>query len=239
MQRRTERVVLWLLAVVVAALCARAALWQYQRAEWKQHYLQTWQAAIDSRPQPLHGADLAQGLQVPKRVEARLQRHAERWMLLDNQQREGQVGLRAYALYAAPGQQSLLVDFGWIAMPVGRSLPELAPPPPELHAEGMLLPWPGQGIALGANRWAADQSPVLLTYLDREEIGQQLQSRPADAILRLSAAAVEDLPLVQDAVALPNTLSPDQHYGYALQWAGFAVTVLAIAVILQIRSARK
>ena len=74
MQRRTERLVLWALAIVVAGVCVRASVWQYGRAEWKQQYLQSWQAALDSAAQPLRAEDIAQKVETPKRVEVDLDR---------------------------------------------------------------------------------------------------------------------------------------------------------------------
>ena len=37
---------------------------------------------------------------------------------------------------------------------------------------------------------------------------------------------------VRELAPLPNTLPPDQHYGYALQWFGFAVALVVIVVVL-------
>lgn len=239
MQRRTERLVLWALAIVVAGVCVRASVWQYGRAEWKQQYLQSWQAALDSAAEPLRAEDIAQKVETPKRVEVDLDRANARWILLDNQQRDGKVGLRAYALYRLADQSPLLIEFGWVPMMNGRQLPTLDVPPEHLHVQGMLLPWPGQGIALASNPWPMDEAPVLVTYLDREEIGRGLGGlQLSDAVLRIAGDA-ESEPFTRDAVALPNTLSPEQHYGYALQWAGLAITTLIVAVILHVRSVRK
>lgn len=37
---------------------------------------------------------------------------------------------------------------------------------------------------------------------------------------------------------LPNTLSPDKHLGYAVQWFAMATTVLLLALILSVRHLR-
>ena len=33
----------------------------------------------------------------------------------------------------------------------------------------------------------------------------------------------------------PNTLTPERHLGYAVQWFGLALTVFVIAVVLTVR----
>ena len=58
-----------------------------------------------------------------------------------------------------------------------------------------------------------------------------------DGVLRLDPA----LPLgyERDLELLPNTLTPDRHRGYALQWYGLAATVLVIALLLTVRALRR
>src|SRR5690606_41304459 len=49
------------------------------------------------------------------------------------------------------------------------------------------------------------------------------------------------LPLgfARDLDVLPNTLSPQQHLGYAVQWFGLALAVLATALVLTFRRPRR
>ena len=39
----------------------------------------------------------------------------------------------------------------------------------------------------------------------------------------------------RDLDILPNTLPPERHLGYAVQWFGLALTVLATALVLTFR----
>jgi cytochrome oxidase assembly protein ShyY1 len=36
----------------------------------------------------------------------------------------------------------------------------------------------------------------------------------------------------RDLEILPNTLTPERHLGYAVQWFGLAITVLVVALVL-------
>ncbi|MBD8525717.1 SURF1 family protein [Pseudomarimonas arenosa] len=239
MQLRAERWWLWAAALLVAALCSRAALWQYERAQWKTQYLADWEAALTAPAEPLATLDLARPVTVPTRVDAALRRQQPRWLLLDNQLREGRPGWRAFAAYAGPTDAALLVDFGWMPTPHGRQIPALPPPPLTLHAQGLLMPWPGQGIVLAEDHWPDGEAPVLLVNLDHQQIAGKLNMSLVHGVLRLTGDEAGLDGLDREQIALPNTLSPEQHYGYALQWAGFAFTVLVIALLLQLRSRRK
>ena len=39
----------------------------------------------------------------------------------------------------------------------------------------------------------------------------------------------------RDLDILPNTLSPERHLGYAVQWFGLAIAVLVIALVMTFR----
>ncbi|PWB20687.1 hypothetical protein DCO49_18130, partial [Stenotrophomonas sp. SPM] len=57
-----------------------------------------------------------------------------------------------------------------------------------------------------------------------------------DRVLRLDPA----LPFgdARDLDLLPNTLPPQRHLGYAVQWFGLALTVLVVALVLERRRKR-
>ena len=42
----------------------------------------------------------------------------------------------------------------------------------------------------------------------------------------------------RDLEILPNTMSPDRHLGYAVQWFALALATLAIALLLTFRKTR-
>ena len=48
-------------------------------------------------------------------------------------------------------------------------------------------------------------------------------------------AGVMLAPGERDLDVLANTLTPDRHLGYAVQWFGLAATVLVVAVVLTAR----
>ena len=42
----------------------------------------------------------------------------------------------------------------------------------------------------------------------------------------------------RDLAILANTLTPERHLGYAVQWFGLAITVLVVALVLTLRKKR-
>ena len=104
--------------------------------------------------------------------------------------------------------------------------------------EGLLLPPPSAGLA---SRALASRPPgvLLATALDRDRLADAFALPPlalSPRVLRLDPR----LPLgyARDLDVLPNTLPPERHLGYAVQWFGLALAVLATALVLTYRKSR-
>jgi len=101
-----------------------------------------------------------------------------------------------------------------------------------MRLEGLLVPPPSAGLALGPAASALPDGGRLALRLEPavlREVGPALDA----AVLRLDPA----IPLghERDLDLLANTLSPDKHRGYALQWFGFAAGLLLLSLFLQFR----
>jgi surfeit locus 1 family protein len=227
------------LVVAVLGIGAFASLgsWQWQRGVEKRARLAQ-QATALAQAEPLALAAALQAAAAVQQVEGR-GRFAPRLLLLDNQQRQGKVGLRVYGLAEVEGAAPrLLVDLGWVAMPPERVPPALVPPAGERVLAGLLAAWPGQGLRLADNQWPEEAStPVLLGYLDRGEIERAFGVPLAPGVLRLSPQLDYGYP--RDLELLPNTLPPERHFGYAVQWFALAATVAAVYLLLSWRARRR
>ena len=121
-------------------------------------------------------------------------------------------------------------------LPADRRLPDVPRPAGRRRIEGLLLPPPSGGLA---SRALAPQpsGTLLATAIDRGRLAEAF-ALPALAprVLRLDPR----LPLgyARDLDVLPNTLPPERHLGYAVQWFGLALAVLATALILTLRKSR-
>lgn len=225
----------WAFALLLCAGFTALGFWQYGRGVDKADFLQAWDAALQAEPQPVLPWARGERVALPAPVRGELSAlPGGRWLLQDNARRGAEVGLRAFFIAALDARRGLLVDAGWLPFDRARGLPELPPLPARFEAQGLLVPWPGQGIELAAPApMPAVGEPALLLRLDREALAEDAGVELVDGLLRLAPRA--DTVLARDLDALPNTLPPEKHYGYALQWWGLAAASLAVALVLTLR----
>lgn len=239
MSRRRNLIVGWTLAALTMALFANLGLWQSRRAVEKQAMLDAAAQVLTSRtPHPLAlAAD-------PERV------RAYDWaigggefeekgaLLLDNQQRNGRAGVRVYRIFRPEQGAPLLVDLGWLPLAGDRRLPEVPKPQGRIELRGLLVPPPSTGLVMGP-AMGRNGEAWLMTRVDTAAIVRETGlSKPlAPRVLRLDPK----LPIgyERDLDLLPNTLPPDKHRGYALQWFALALAVLVTALVLTFRKPRR
>jgi cytochrome oxidase assembly protein ShyY1 len=231
------RILLTVLALCTALAFASLGRWQWQRGVDKAALLQSWEAALVGHELPLSPALQNQSL-LPQRVVGE-GRFTGPYLLQDNQRHRGRIGLRYFrAMQVCCDEQTVLVDLGWRAWGETRQLPEPAELPQSAQVSGLLVPWPGQGIAMGDDAWnASSANEVLLLRIDRETISQRLGLELSGRLLRLDPQ--RDFGFERDLEALPNTLPPERHRGYAVQWFALALTVLIVYIVLSIRFHRR
>ena len=144
------------------------------------------------------------------------------------------VGVRLYCGYAADGGGPLLVDVGWLPLPPTRELPASGCPHGARHVAGLLVPPPAVGLRLGPGLVSQDGA-WLATRVETAAVAAawSLREPLAPRVLRLDPA----LPFghARDLALLANTLPPDKHRGYAVQWFGLAATTLVVALVLNLR----
>jgi len=239
MRLRHGRLLGWTLALLAMVLFGALGRWQLGRMHEKQAVLDAVSRVLEARA-PLSlaaageagrasGFDWAAGRGAFADAPA---------VLLDNQQRDGRPGVRAYRLFEPDAGPPLLVELGWLPLPGDRAMPAVDRPQGPLDVQGLLAPPPSAGI--GRARLAAEpgRGVVVVTALDAGGLAAAL-GVPAlpPRVLKLDPG----LPLgfARDLDFLPNTLSPQQHLGYAVQWFGLALAVLATALVLTFRRPRR
>lgn len=243
------------LAIACIALFSTLGFWQWGRASWKQQFIVDYTAALGRPALPLWRAlaqptlprriDLADvpppdAIALPLNVDGRGRYDGARTVLLDNQRRGDRVGVNVLSVARVDGSdRALLVDRGWVPLDAARR-PTLAltPPADDIALVGLLVAPPAAGL-----RWvdlppiAADAAPALLPYLDLDVVGAAFGVALAPAVLKLAPDV--DGGFTRDREALPNTLPPEQHRGYAVQWWGMALATLVIWLVLVVRTARR
>lgn len=235
MSRRTTMLAGWTAALLVIAAFFWLGLWQLGRQDGKQALLDDVAGTIARKdPVPLAAAG------DPQRARsydwsAGPGRFAEApAVLLDNQQRNGRAGVRAYrAFVPEAGDTPVLVELGWLPLPPERSLPAVPRPEGLLEIAGLLLPPPSHGIGPAGVARQGDGTLLAIGLEPAMLAGELGQPALAPRVLKLDPAL--DLGYARDLDVLPNTLPPERHLGYAVQWFALALAVLATALILTFR----
>jgi len=222
----------WVLAVLVAAGFAALGVWQLGRAEQKRAMLAQVQQTLQVRqPLPLSAASQAARASDFDWAGGEGRFASGPAVLLDNQVRDGQPGVRIYRPFLpADGGPAILVEFGWQPLRGDRALPAVAPLPGPRQIAGLLAPPPAPGLIRGAAVRQTD-GDLLVVALQPATLAAALQlKRLAPRVLKLDPS----LPIGywRDLDVLPNTLPPERHLGYAVQWFGLALAVLATAAAL-------
>jgi len=237
--RPTGKLFGWLLAAVVIALFCTLGVWQLGRAKQKEAMLAASQQVLAERkPLPLSAAS------DPARGEAYDWAAGEgRFLdapaiLLDNQTRASRPGIRAYRVFQpTTGSAPLLVELGWLPLPGDRTMPSVALPAGSVPVAGLLVAPPSAGIATPVAMPQADGN-LLVIGLDHAVLSKALDLPTlAPRVLKLDPAS--PLGYARDLDILPNTLPPERHLGYAVQWFGLALAVFITALVLTLRTRRQ
>ena len=238
MSSRRNSALGWILALLVAALFARLGFWQLARMHEKQAMLDAAHAVVQQR----HALPLSAAADVPRSRDYDWSAGSGRFaalppVLLDNQSRDDRAGVRAYRVFVPVDAAPLLVELGWLPVPGDRRMPPVPRPDGAMRIAGLLAPPPSAGIATTIVQPQPDGT-LLTIALDLPLLRKAL-ALPALAprVLKLDPAI--PLGYARDLDVLPNTLPPERHLGYAVQWFGLALAVLATALVLTFRKPRR
>ncbi|HEY5970439.1 MAG TPA: SURF1 family protein [Pseudoxanthomonas sp.] len=239
MSRPTGKLFGWALALLVIALFCSLGLWQLDRAKQKEAMLAESRKVLgELKPMPLSAASDPARTAAYDWVEGEGVFLEGPAVLLDNQTRNGSPGIRAYrAFQPASGGAALLVELGWLPMPGDRHLPKVEQPRGPVRVAGLLASPPSAGIAAAGAAPQADGT-LLAIGLDPVVLSRALNLPTlAPRVLRLDPAL--KLGYARDLDILPNTLPPERHLGYAVQWFGLALAVLITVSVLTLRRRRR
>lgn len=226
-----------LLAVGLVIACVQLGRWQLQRMDEKQALLDARDQAMAHEPLDL-GTALARAGSV-QRVEDCGQWHPA-VLVLDSQQQARRPGHRSYQLWRASSGQGLLVELGWRPWSGERALPDASPLEGQACLSGLLLPAPSAGLALAGPALQALPGGGWLIDRLSPEVLAAVPGLPALADARvLRPDPALSLGYQRDGELLPNTLPPQRHLGYAVQWFALAAAVAIGALLLGWRSRRQ
>lgn len=225
----------WIAAGFAIVLFSGLGIWQLQRAAEKRAVIASLEDGRQPVLQRLPGTPTAlrEAARREVRIEGRYE--GERQFLLDNRILEGRPGFDVLTPLVLDDGRRVLVDRGWVAAGPGREPVEsvelaLAE---RITVEGRL--WlPESGIALGDAVTPGEDWPRLATRIDFAALEEALGRDLVPAVIRAKGDASWHF-RPRD---LQPRFGPMRHYGYAFQWFALALTVLALACILEWRRRR-
>lgn len=224
------------LAVLVAVpILAGLGCWQVARGREKSRLLE--HAAVEQAAVlvELRSAAAVAGIASHRPVRVQGVFVADHQGLLDNQVRDGQVGYDILTpLRMAGSDDLLLVDRGWLPRgPRRDDLPEWSTPDGVVTLLGTLhrpvdVPLiSGEVSDSFGGAWVVPEiDPVML--------GKRLGAPLAPSVLRLLPQSEHGFRRDWPVVAM----TPQRHYGYAVQWFGLAAALLAIYAVGGVRRGR-
>lgn len=225
------RIVNWKLTLLgllmVAGLCS-LGFWQLSRAKEKRILIATFTARTLHAPL---SSNALQNLADPRYYRAKLSGNFDNshTYLLDNKIVDGQVGYEVYTpFWIKHSKNPIMVDRGFIPMGSTRQqLPTIKNINGEVNILGMLNS-PPKYVAFGTMQTdALINWPLRIEYLDLKKINLAAKFYPY--ILSLDANDPAAYKIQWQAF---ETMPPERHIGYAVQWFALALTLLILCVVL-------
>lgn len=250
MRRTSNGLFGWALAVLAMGLFCSLGVWQLDRGKQKQAMLAQSQGVLAARkPLPLRAAADPSRANAYDWTQGEGRFLGKPAILLDNQTSEGRSGIRVYRVFQpgvfqpgvphadAAATPPVLVELGWLPLPGDRTLPHVDDFAATTQVSGLLAPPPSAGLAAAVVSPQPDGT-LLATSLDHAMLASALKLPTlAPRVLRLDPAL--KVGYLRDLDILPNTLPPERHLGYAVQWFGLALAVLITALVLTLRRRRR
>ncbi len=154
---------------------------------------------------------------------------AQHSFLLDNITFEGSVGYHVFTPVKIDGSKTILVNRGFVSQGKTRDqLPEIDAPDGKITISGLLDFSPSRTLLLAENVQETSRWPVVLQYVDLNEISQLLGYELYDMVLWLdpdeTASFEYDLPVFN--------LNAAKNNGYAFQWFAMSLALSIIYIVV-------
>ncbi|MDF1781970.1 MAG: SURF1 family protein [Alcanivoracaceae bacterium] len=220
-----------IVAVLVAAFCARLGVWQLQRATEKEALISTIEARGQHAPIPLSTLlAKSDAAHFPVQLQGTFDNRHN--VLLDNRILEGVAGYFLITPFKTTDGHWLLVNRGWLPRGADRAkLPSITAIEGDVSVTGHTYLYSSKTFTLADDNLEHAQWPVRVQKIEMQAIGQLLGVELAPFEIRVDpAATLEAGPQLarpwQDATEA--ILGPERHRAYAVQWFSLAVMALLV-----------
>jgi surfeit locus 1 family protein len=225
--------------LLLCVLFVRLAVWQWDRAGYKQRLLAQYEAQGKRTPVPLDALlrdPTLESFPPYLRVSAAGSYDSSHQILLQDMSHDSQVGYEVLTPLLMQGGVITLVDRGWVAGDEKGGAPDVsvATGPRQLQASIGLLPEPG--LKLGKPAPPSQEWPKLMFYPSLAEIRPFFGPKLMTPVLHLEPGQPDGY---LREVTLNVGMPPSRHLGYAFQWAILAVAVFTVWLVVNLRGSRR
>lgn len=218
-----RQTLLFLLIAGLSAVMLSAAWWQFGRGQQKAA-----QAEQRARAEALAPVDLDPGLAWGQRVRVQGRFVPGQQVLLDNQVRNGRVGVHVWTPVELASGALVLVDRGWIAAPADRQqVPQWDTPDTPVDLSGHWTRLPRPGLRVDGEGCAPGPWPRRLVYPSLEDLRCLYDAPLAHGLVQLSPEAPHGFARDWTVAGL----SPERHHGYAVQWLALTLALWTLTWI--------
>ncbi len=223
-----SKIIATLLTVLAIGILVKLGFWQLDRASEKQALFDDFEQRQQSESSAAF-TDLARTSELPGRyapVRITGQFTQNRYLLLDNQVLDGQVGYQVIGLLKSPQlSDHVPVNMGWVPLGANRQVrPEVELPDGEITVKGWFYQPDQQGFLLSDQVVESERWPMRVQQLRFDAISEATQLPIAPYVVLLSETADYGWPRSWE----PVVMTPEKHQAYALQWFSLALACLVI-----------
>lgn len=214
-----------LLTVVFLYVMISLGFWQLDRAEFKDTLQQKIEERKNLTPVNFDGLPVTADDRRFQPVKFIGEYDASHTFLLDNKILNGRVGYHVLTPVKIDDAKTVLVNRGFVRQEKTRDLlPEIESFNGKIELSGLLDLTPSRGLVLAENVHDTTRWPVVLQYIDLDEISQLSGHELYDMVLWLNKDQVGsleyDLPVLN--------LNSAKNNGYAFQWFALSFALLMI-----------
>jgi len=223
------------LTLLLLAVFISLGFWQLGRADEKRALMA--QATAGQAQIIAMNASIANQLPRYQHLSVQGEFDSHHQILLDNMpSAQGQPGYRVWTPMKLQDSSIVLIDRGWVSNGMAGDARHPARPQIEVSEQqrtitGLIDELPRPGIRAG-NAGITEHWPQLLNYPRIEELkslyGPSLQSR----IVLMDADNLEGF---QRQWQIKQGFTPERHLAYAVQWFGFAITLVVIYIVVNLK----
>jgi surfeit locus 1 family protein len=149
--------------------------------------------------------------------------------LLDNQVNKGKVGYFVLTPFRLKNEnKAVLVNRGWLPLGKNRTdLPEINVDTKEITITGRINRFPRVGLKLAGAEIPSNSWPAVVQVINNEILSKQLSYPLFDYQVELDKQAANGFTREWQ---MPQTMTPEKHVGYAVQWFLLALTLTVLFV---------